>query len=311
MQICLWTPCSDHWLRKEGTDPSYSIPASKAIAWFELLTRWIDAAYDQIQAEIEAITEQLPEDNVAKPCADMALMDPPEPLSLDARDEQAGLIVSELKAGKFSNVVVMAGAGISVSANLPDFRSKGGLYDQLRHTTNITSPETIFTSGLLNKNPELFNQVMQKLRVDGVEPTLTHAFLKLLEKKKILKRLYTQNIDSLERKVGIQEANLIECHGTTARSKCQECRKVYSKEDYFDWKGEGVPRCHCGGLLRPDIVLFGEPLPTSFQTSSTPDFQEVFLQGDCDTSIRWLASELGWSKQLEEIRQPGREIIST
>lgn len=357
---------------KEGTDPSYSIPASKAIAWFELLTRWIDAAYDQIQAEIEAITEQLPEDNVAKPCADMALMDPPEPLSLDARDEQAGLIVSELKAGKFSNVVVMAGAGISVSANLPDFRSKGGLYDQLRHTTNITSPETIFTSGFLNKNPELFNQVMQKLRVDGVEPTLTHAFLKLLEKKKILKRLYTQNIDSLERKVGIQEANLIECHGTTARSKCQECRKVYSKEDYFDWKGEGVPRCHCGGLLRPDIVLFGEPLPTSFQTSSTPDFQEadlliimgtslqvhpfaslpklvksncailvvnrelprslslhrqvrslqsrltgkklrkeVFLQGDCDTSIRWLASELGWSKQLEEIRQPGREIIST
>ncbi|CAK9104206.1 unnamed protein product [Durusdinium trenchii] len=57
-------------------------------------------------------------------------------------------------------------------------------------------------------------------------------------------------------------------------------------QDYFDWKGEGVPRCHCGGLLRPDIVLFGEPLPTSFQTSSTPDFQEADLLIIMGTSLQ-------------------------
>eukprot|EP00434_Breviolum_minutum_P014043 symbB.v1.2.012385.t1/scaffold855.1/size157659/11 len=372
---------------KEAAEPAYSILSSKAIAWFELLTRWIDAAYDQIQEEIENITEQLPEDNVAKPCADVALIVPEPAPTLDAGDEQVGRLISELKSGKFSKVVVMAGAGISVSANLPDFRSKGGLYDQLRHTTNITSPETIFTRQFLRENPQLFFEVMQKLRVDEVNPTLTHEFLKVLQNKRMLQRLYTQNIDSLERKVGVDEADLIECHGTTLRAKCDECRKVSSREDpseksrrasethvkdYFEWKGEGVPRCSCGGFTRPDIVLFGESLPPEFHQKSKTDFQEadlliimgtslqvqpfaslpklvkpdcailvinremprsfslhrqvrslkyllsgkklrkeVFLQGECDTSIRWLAGELGWTKELDQVRQISKQIIST
>ncbi|CAE7752862.1 sirt2 [Symbiodinium pilosum] len=171
----------------------------------------------------------------------------------------------------------MAGAGISVSANLPDFRSKGGLYDQLRQTTNITSPETIFTRDFLKSNPELFFEVMQKLRVDHVMPTLTHFFLRLLQDKGLLRRLYTQNIDSLERKAGIREELLIECHGTTATSKCHECQQAYSKDHYFDWdRTNGVPRCErCSGLTRPDIVLFGEALPDKFQEKSREELRKA------------------------------------
>eukprot|EP00438_Fugacium_kawagutii_P006124 Skav223938 [mRNA] locus=scaffold5701:9013:9294:+ [translate_table: standard] len=74
----------------------------------------------------------------------------------------------DVQAGLFQKVVVMAGAGISVSANLPDFRSKGGLYDQLRQSTKISSPETIFTQEFLRSDPQLFFEVMQKLQADHV-----------------------------------------------------------------------------------------------------------------------------------------------
>ena len=108
----------------------------------------------------------------------------------------------------------MAGAGISVSANLPDFRSKGGLYDQLRQSTNISSPESIFTQDVLHSDPQVFFEVMQKLRADHVSPTFTHRFIKQLQENNQLQRCYTQNIDCLERKVGIEEHLLVECHGS-------------------------------------------------------------------------------------------------
>eukprot|EP00435_Cladocopium_sp_Y103_P076273 s94_g86.t1 len=185
---------------------------------------------NQLMTSQENITEQLPEDHVAKPCVDIDLVTPAAPTS-DAGDQQVGQLIAELKAGKFSRIVVLVGAGISVAANLPDFRSRGGLYDQLRQSTNITSPETIFTSFFLHENPMLFFEVVQKLQADHADPTLTHAFLKLLQDKHLLTRLYTQNIDGLERKVGIHETYLIECHGTTTRAKCDACRQACSGED--------------------------------------------------------------------------------
>ena len=172
-------------------------------------------------------------------------------------------LLADMAADEFKNVVVMAGAGISVSANLPDFRSKGGLYDQLRQTTKITAPETIFTRDFLKEQPSLFYSVMQQLKTDHVSPTLTHEFLKRLQDRKILRRIYTQNIDCLEHKVGIDESLLVECHGTTRRARCDQCRTFISKEKYFDQANP--PRCSCGSALRPDIVLFGESLPESFQ----------------------------------------------
>jgi len=363
---------------REAQGPSFSIPAEKAIGWFECLTQWIDAAYDQIQEEITLLGEQIPDTNVvAQPAPAVSLRFAPAPgeEAPDVGAEDVQLLISDLKAGKFSRVVVMAGAGISVSANLPDFRSPGGLYDQLRKTTNISAPETIFTGSFLKSNPELFFEVVQKLRTDHVNPTLTHCFIKLLEERRLLKRCYTQNIDCLERKAGIPEDLLVECHGTTASVRCHDCGKQYSKDVFFDWDGKTekrnatkAPTCSaCGGLLRPNIVLFGEALAGGFQEKSSDDLKEcdlliimgtslqvqpfaslpklvkagcavlvinrempsslklhrqvrsfksklsgtklrkeVFLQGDCDTSIRWLATELGWSSELEGLFMQSR-----
>mmetsp|Transcript_56231 Transcript_56231/g.131710 ORF Transcript_56231/g.131710 Transcript_56231/m.131710 type:complete len:1318 (-) Transcript_56231:144-4097(-) len=355
---------------KEVSEPSYSIPPQRVVVWFEALTNWIDAAYDQIQEEIQMLTEQMPENySVAQPAPPVSLRANPmsEVVGNESGDEDVQLLISELRAGKFSRIVIMAGAGISVSANLPDFRSPGGLYDQLRKTTNITAPETIFTGEFLNSNPELFFEVVKKLQTDHVKPTLTHCFIKLLQERQLMRRCYTQNIDCLERKAGIPEKLLVECHGTTASARCNVCQKQYTKEEFFSWDaqatGSKVPRCSvCKGLLRPDIVLFGEKLAGGFQEKSTDDFKDadlviimgtslqvqpfaslpkmvkancamlvfnrelpsslrihrqvrgfrttltgsklrnhVFLQGDCDTSIRWLTKELGWADELETL----------
>ncbi|CAJ1364034.1 unnamed protein product [Effrenium voratum] len=321
---------------KEVKQIDFTIPAEKAVQWFEILTRWIDFAYEHVQTEIEALSEDLPEDNIAQPRVDIDLR---VRLEEDVGDEDLRLLLSDLRMGTLQKVVVMAGAGISVSANLPDFRSKGGLYDQLRQSTNISSPETIFTREFLHSDPGVFFSVMQQLRADHVSPTFTHGFIKQLQDKGLLQRCYTQNIDCLERKVGIEERRLVEslldlafacpggtcffvfwwyhffqcllkslpsllfhgalfagnefhagdschqeCHGTTAKAKCDGCRKIYSKEHYFN--KELPPKCGCGGLIRPDIVLFGEPLPEAFQQLSKEDFQTADLLVVMGTSLK-------------------------
>ena len=266
--------------KKEVEEKDFTVPAEKAVQWFETLTRWIELVYDHIQTEIEALSEDLPDENVAQALPDLDLRVKPE----DVSDEALRQLLSDFKSGAFKKVVLMVGAGISVSANLPDFRSKGGLYDQLRESTNISSPEMIFTQDFMRSDPQIFYQVMQKLQSDHVNPTLTHQFIKKLQDKKLLQRCYTQNIDCLERKVGIQEDFLVECHGTTARAKCHECKKFHKKDDYFN-KSE-PPLCSCGGQLRPDIVLFGEVLPECFESLSKNDFQSADLLIVMGTSLK-------------------------
>ena len=118
-----------------------------------------------------------------------------------------------------------------------------------------------------------------------VSPTLTHQFIKKLQDKNLLQRCYTQNIDGLERKVGIKEDLLVECHGTMTRAKCDKCKEFYKKEDYF--ASDKPPLCSfCGGQIRPDIVLFGEPLPEGFQTLPKTDFQTADLLIVMGTSLR-------------------------
>ena len=160
--------------KKETEEKDFAFPAEKAVEWFETLTRWIFLVYDYLQAEIEALSEALPDSNLVHLTPD---------LDLRVRAEEPGLseealqqLLMDVQAGLFKKVVVMAGAGISVSANLPDFRSKGGLYDQLRQSTKISSPETIFTQEFLRSDPQLFFQVMQKLQADHVFGPLRGVF---------------------------------------------------------------------------------------------------------------------------------------
>uniref|UniRef100_A0A8B9G069 Sirtuin 3 n=1 Tax=Amazona collaria TaxID=241587 RepID=A0A8B9G069_9PSIT len=163
-------------------------------------------------------------------------------------------------------VVVMAGAGISTPSGIPDFRSPGsGLYSNLEQY-NIPYPEAIFELAYFFINPKPFFTLAKELYPGNYRPNYAHYFLRLLHDKGLLLRLYTQNIDGLERVAGIPPDRLVEAHGTFATASCTVCRRNFPGEDFRgDVMADRVPRCPvCTGVIKPDIVFFGEELPQRF-----------------------------------------------
>lgn len=192
-------------------------------------------------------------------------------------------IVKYIKSGKCKKIVTMAGAGISTSAGIPDFRSPGtGLYDNLQKY-NLPSPQAIFDIGFFRENPEPFFQLAKELWPGTFKPTVCHYFLRLLEEHGVLLRHYTQNIDTLEHVAGLSPDKIVEAHGTFHTSHCVTCGASYTqewiKEKIF---ADTVPHCEkdeCLGLVKPDIVFFGEALPTRFVECVQSDM------GECDLLI--------------------------
>ncbi|XP_075401227.1 NAD-dependent protein deacetylase sirtuin-3, mitochondrial isoform X2 [Tenrec ecaudatus] len=163
-------------------------------------------------------------------------------------------------------VVVMAGAGISTPSGIPDFRSPGsGLYSNLKQY-NLPYPEAIFELTFFFQNPKPFFTLAKELYPGNFKPNMTHYFLRLLHDKGLLLRLYTQNIDGLERVSGIPASKLVEAHGTFASATCTVCLRACPGEDF--WAAvlaDRVPCCGvCTGIVKPDVVFFGEPLPERF-----------------------------------------------
>ena len=151
------------------------------------------------------------------------------------------------------NVVFFGGAGVSTESGIADFRSVDGLYNQEWKFP----PETILSRSFFDRNPEeYFRFHRAKLVVDGVKPNRAHLRLAELEAEGKLKAVITQNIDGLHQAAGSK--NVLELHGSILRAYCSRCRKPFPA-DIIN-KGEGVPRCGCGGVIRPDIVLYEEPL---------------------------------------------------
>eukprot|EP01006_Ploeotia_vitrea_P012260 TRINITY_DN32570_c0_g1_i1.p1 TRINITY_DN32570_c0_g1~~TRINITY_DN32570_c0_g1_i1.p1 ORF type:complete len:295 (+),score=34.62 TRINITY_DN32570_c0_g1_i1:53-937(+) len=194
-------------------------------------------------------------------------------------------VVSLIKPpdGSLPKILCLVGAGISVAAGIPDFRSpETGVYAQLEKQYNLEDPESVFNIDYFHKQPEVFYKVERDTwpRQDP-NPTPVHAFFALLKEKGLLLRVWTQNIDGLERKVGLTNKELVECHGTMAAAHCETCGAKYSgqwyKEQLFGTE-VGVVHCEnsldqggdeadakvCGGPVRPDIVFFGESLPDRF-----------------------------------------------
>ena len=193
------------------------------------------------------------------------------------------LVAEYIKSGKCHNVICLTGAGISTSAGIPDFRSpKTGMYATLadKHP-ELGEPEDIFSISFFRENPtpflKLTKELMQLPGEERYKPTPSHYFIKHLSDRGLLLRIYTQNIDGLERKAGIPEEKLIEAHGSFDRAHCisRECLKVYSKEHIQDLiKRDIVPTCsECNELVKPDIVLFGESLPERFFECIDQDFE--------------------------------------
>jgi len=151
------------------------------------------------------------------------------------------------------NIVFFGGAGVSTESGIPDFRSVDGLYNQKWKYP----PETILSRSFFERDPaEYYRFHREKLVIDGVKPNRAHLRLAQLEQEGKLKAVITQNIDGLHQAAGSK--NVLELHGSILRAYCSRCRKPYPAETIN--KGSGVPRCSCGGVIRPDIVLYEEPL---------------------------------------------------
>lgn len=150
-------------------------------------------------------------------------------------------------------IVFFGGAGVSTESGIPDFRSVDGLYSQKFDYP----PETIISHSFFEKQPEYFFRFYrEKMLPLGFEPNITHKVLAKWEQQGILRGIVTQNIDGLHQKAGSKR--VYELHGSVLRNYCQKCGKFYTAE--FVKNADGIPRCACGGIVKPNVVLYEESL---------------------------------------------------
>ena len=155
--------------------------------------------------------------------------------------------------GESERIVFFGGAGVSTESGIPDFRSVDGLYSQKFDYP----PETIISHSFFLRKPEYFFRFYrEKMLPLGFAPNVTHRVLARLEAEGKLEAVITQNIDGLHQKAGSRR--VYELHGSVLRNYCTQCGKFYPAE--FVKEAEGIPRCACGGTVKPDVVLYEEPL---------------------------------------------------
>lgn len=152
-----------------------------------------------------------------------------------------------------SHIVFFGGAGVSTESGIPDFRSQDGLYNQ----EYAYPPETIISHSFFMRNPEEFYRFYKnKMIFRNAKPNAAHLALAKLEQEGKLKAVITQNIDGLHQMAGSK--NVLELHGSIHRNYCMRCGKAYGLEAVAD--AAGIPRCSCGGIIKPDVVLYEEGL---------------------------------------------------
>lgn len=154
---------------------------------------------------------------------------------------------------KAKNIVFFGGAGVSTESGIKDFRSKDGLYRQKFDYP----PEVYLSRSFFNQHPDLFYQFYrEKLNCLEAKPNICHNYLVKLENEGKLSAIITQNIDGLHEKAGSKK--VLPIHGTIYKNHCLNCHKFYEAEVVFNSKG--IPRCSCGGIIKPDVVLYEENL---------------------------------------------------
>lgn len=169
-----------------------------------------------------------------------------------------------------NNIVFFGGAGVSTESGIPDFRSVDGLY----HQKFNYPPETIISHSFYLKNPAYFFRFYrEKMLPLGFAPNITHRRLAQLEQEGKLLAVVTQNIDGLHQKAGSRR--VYELHGGVLRNYCTRCHKFFSAE--FVKNAPGVPRCPCGGIVKPDVVLYEESLDEDCITKAVQAIQAADL----------------------------------
>lgn len=156
-------------------------------------------------------------------------------------------------------ITFFGGAGVSTESGIPDFRSKDGLYNQHDVQFDAYRPEYLLSHSCLIDKPKVYFEFhRQKMDTRNIEPNKAHYYLTELEKQGKLDAIVTQNIDGLHQKAGSK--NVLEIHGSALRNYCSRCKKTYPADYIFESK-DPIPYCECGGVIRPDIVLYEEGLP--------------------------------------------------
>lgn len=189
---------------------------------------------------------------------------------------------------KSEKIIVLSGAGISTSAGLPDFRSRNGIYVQIHNEhPDLTDPKSMFDIEYFRQNPLPFYQFAKALYPGQYQPTIGHKFIKCIEHHNKLLRNYTQNIDTLEKQAGI--SRVIECHGSFAKATCTNCKFSVDcdviKDDVLSQKVPLCPKCSSSdngpedglGVMKPNIVFFGEQLGDEFHSSLETDKEQADL----------------------------------
>ena len=203
-------------------------------------------------------------------------------------------IAEMVKSGAFKKIVVMVGAGISVAAGIPDFRTPGkGLYFNFQKF-NLPSPTDMFNIDFFMKHPDAFYKFAKEIWPGKNTPTLTHEFLKMLQDSENLLRVYTQNIDGLEKTAGIKPQNIVEVHGSFESAHVANTNQSVPIKELYDaihfgkygphgWKALSKKY---GGYVKPNITFFGENTPKRFHELYRRDFRNCDLLIIMGTSLK-------------------------
>lgn len=168
------------------------------------------------------------------------------------------------------NIVFFGGAGVSTESGIPDFRSESGIFKSLEKYGDI--PENLVShSYYIDHTEEFFEYYKENLIFEDATPNPAHLKLAELEKTGKIKAVITQNIDGLHQKAGSK--NVLELHGSVHRNYCQICGKEYDLK--YILESNGIPKCECGGIIKPDVVLYEEPLNNSILSLSIDYIQNA------------------------------------
>lgn len=173
-----------------------------------------------------------------------------------------------------NNIVFFGGAGVSTESNIPDFRSASGLFSE-KLNKNFT-PEQLVSHTFFNQYPEdFFKFYKDKLIYENAKPNNAHIALAKLEHMGKLNAIITQNIDGLHQKAG--SMNVLELHGSIHRNYCTKCKKFYNLEEMLKLDGN-IPYCNvCGSIVKPDVVLYEEPLDNSVVNKTVNELKNADL----------------------------------
>lgn len=178
-----------------------------------------------------------------------------------------------------NNIVFFGGAGVSTESGIPDFRSIDGLYN-IKY--DYPPEEILSHTFFMNKTDEFYSFYKDKLNSLKYEPNITHKVLAKMEESRKLHSIITQNIDGLHQKAGSK--NVLELHGSVLRNYCMKCNKFYDAKYVFNSQ-DLVPKCDCGGIIKPDVVLYEEPLDDNIMTQARKDISQADMLIIAGTSL--------------------------